>query len=38
MEKLTGKKLEYEYLTSEEAIKETLICNEYDFTEDGRIY
>ena len=29
---------EYEYLTSDEAIKETLIANEYDFTEDGRIY
>lgn len=29
---------EYEYLTSEEAIKETIECNEYEFTEDGRIY
>ena len=29
---------EYEYLTSEEQIKETLIANEYDFTIDGRIY
>jgi hypothetical protein len=29
---------EYEYLTSEEAIKETLIINEYDFTIDGKIY
>ena len=29
---------EYEYLTSEEAIKETLIVNEYDFTIDGKIY
>ncbi|NCU31668.1 MAG: hypothetical protein EOM23_01755 [Candidatus Moranbacteria bacterium] len=29
---------EYEYLTGEEAIKETLIINEYDFTEDGEIY
>lgn len=29
---------EYEYLTSEEAIKETLITNEYDFNTDGKIY
>jgi len=29
---------EYEYLTSEEAISETLIINEYDFTEDGEMY
>lgn len=29
---------EYEYLTSSEAIKETLIANEYDFIEDGKIY
>lgn len=29
---------EYEYLTSEEAIKETIIINEYDFTEDGSNY
>lgn len=29
---------EYEYLTSEEAIKETLIMNEYDFTENGSNY
>lgn len=29
---------EYEYLTSDEAIKETLIANEYDFTENGKIY
>lgn len=28
---------EYEYLTSEEAITETLEINEYDFTEDGKI-
>ena len=28
---------EYEYLTSEETIKETLIANEYEFTEDGEI-
>jgi len=28
----------YEYLTSEEAIIETLICNEYEFTENGKIY
>lgn len=29
---------EYEYLTSDEAIKETLIANEYYFTENGDIY
>jgi hypothetical protein len=29
---------ECEYLTSEESIKETLISNEYDFTESGKIY
>ena len=29
---------EYEYLTSEEAITETIICNEYEFLADGSIY
>ena len=29
---------EYDYLTSEEAIKDTLIANEYDFTINGEIY
>lgn len=29
---------ENDYLTSEEAIKETLIANEYEFTEDGVIH
>lgn len=29
---------ENDYLTSEEAIKETLIANEYEFTEDGAIH
>ena len=29
---------EYEYKTSEEAIIETIEANEYDFTEDGKIY
>lgn len=29
---------EYEYLISDEAIKETLISNEYEFTEDGKIF
>jgi len=29
---------EYEYLTSEEAILETLEANEYEFTDDGRDY
>ena len=28
----------YEYLTSEESIKEALIANEYDFTIDGNIF
>jgi hypothetical protein len=28
---------EYEYLTSEEAIIETIRANEYDFTEDGKL-
>lgn len=28
---------EYEYMTSEEAIKESLIMNEYDFTTEGKI-
>ena len=28
----------YEYLTSEEAIKETIIANEYNFTTDGNIF
>lgn len=27
---------EYDYLTSEEAIKETIISNEYEFTKDGK--
>lgn len=29
---------EYEYLTSEEVIKETIEANEWEFTEDGKIY
>ena len=29
---------DYDYLTSEEAIKETLIINDYDFTENGKIF
>jgi hypothetical protein len=28
----------YEYLTSREAIEETIRCNEYDFTEDGKMF
>ena len=28
----------YEYLTSEEAIEETIMANEYDFTLDGNIF
>ena len=29
---------EYEYLTGREAIIETIQCNEYEFTEDGKMY
>jgi hypothetical protein len=29
---------EYEYLTSEEAIIETIEANDYDFTEDGKLF
>jgi hypothetical protein len=29
---------EYDYLESDEAVMETLEANEYEFTEDGRIY
>jgi len=29
---------EYEYQTSDEAIEETLTCNEYEFTADGTMY
>jgi len=29
---------DYEYQTSEEAIIETIQCNEYEFTEDGKMY
>ncbi len=28
---------EYEYLTSDEAVKESIECNEYTFTEDGEL-
>ena len=28
---------EYEYLTSDEAVKEIIIINEYEFTEDGKL-
>lgn len=31
-------KKEYEYLTSETAVFESLSCNDYEFTEDGKIY
>ena len=31
------KEKEYEYLTSEEAIQETIEANEYEFTEDGEL-
>lgn len=29
---------DYEYLTSEEAIKDTILANEYEFTENGELY
>lgn len=29
---------EYDYLTSEEAIKETILANEYEFTEGGKLW
>ena len=29
---------EYDYLTSEEAIRETIDANEYEFTENGKLY
>ena len=35
---LTDLKKEYEYLTSEESIIETIKCNEYDFTSDGKVF
>ena len=35
---LTWLRDEYEYLQTDEAVAETLIANEYDFTEDGTIY
>ena len=28
---------EYEYLTSDEAVKEIIIINEHEFTEDGKL-
>lgn len=35
---LTWLRDEYEYLQTNESVAETLIANEYDFTEDGEIY
>lgn len=35
---LNALRKEYEYLTSEEAIKETIIANEYEFTVNGKQY
>ena len=29
---------EYEFLQTDESVAETLICNDYEFTEDGAIY
>ena len=34
-EALRGLRDNYEYLVTDEAIKETIECNECDFTEDG---
>lgn len=36
-EALKGLRDTYEYLLTDEAVKETILCNEYDFTEDGDI-
>jgi len=36
-EYLSPLRQEYEYLTSEEAITETILANEYEFTEDGKL-
>lgn len=36
-EYLTILRKEYDYLTSAEAIKETIECNEYEFTKDGKL-
>ena len=35
---LTWLRDEYEYLQTDEAVSETLIANDYEFTEDGTIY
>ncbi len=29
---------EYDYLTSREAIEETILCNDYEFLENGKVY
>ena len=36
-EALKGLRDTYEYLCSDEAVKDTLLANDYDFTEDGKI-
>ncbi len=35
---LTDSEKNYEYLTSEKFIIETIECNDYDFTEDGKLF
>lgn len=35
---LTWLRDEYEFLQTDESVAETLICNDYEFTEDGTIY
>ena len=36
-EYLSALRKEFEYLTSEDAIKETIECNEYEFNKDGKM-
>ena len=36
-EALKGLRDSYEYLATDEAVKETLLCNDYDFDENGQI-
>ena len=36
-EALKGLRDSYEYLLTDEAVKESLMCNDYDFDEDGKI-
>lgn len=38
IEYLSMLKHEYDYQTSREAVEETIMCNDYQFTEDGELY